>query len=113
VFEKTSLLRFHGMDKNAWKRFDKSGSFCYDIAFPGFKYNMMDIQAAMGLHQLKKLDGFNAARMRLAQRYQALLSHTKGLMVPVEVSYPHRHAWHLYTPLFTTSVIFCSILPHE
>lgn len=105
VFEKVSLLRFHGMDKNAWKRFDKAGSPRYDIAFPGFKYNMMDIQAAMGLHQLKKLDHFNAVRLRLAQRYQQLLSHTKGLLVPAEVAYPHRHAWHLYTPLIDIDVL--------
>ena len=52
VFEKASLLKFHGMDREAWKRFAKAGSPRYDVALPGFKYNMMDIQAALGLHQL-------------------------------------------------------------
>src|SRR5258706_12949129 len=47
VFEKASLLKFHGMDREAWKRFAKSGSPRYDVALPGFKYNMMDIQAAL------------------------------------------------------------------
>lgn len=99
VFEKVSLLRFHGMDKNAWKRFDKSGSARYDITLPGFKYNMMDIQAAMGLHQLKKLEGFIKTRAALAEKYQRAFSGTKGILRPVAVPYPHRHAWHLYTPL--------------
>ena len=62
VFERASLLKFHGMDREAWKRFAKEGSPRYDVAIPGFKYNMMDIQAALGLHQLKRLDGFIAER---------------------------------------------------
>ena len=48
VFEQASLLKFHGMDREAWKRFAKEGSPRYDVAVPGFKYNMMDIQAALG-----------------------------------------------------------------
>jgi dTDP-4-amino-4,6-dideoxygalactose transaminase len=99
VFEKVCLLRFHGMDKNAWKRFDKSGSAQYDISLPGYKYNMMDIQAAIGLHQLKKLDGFIAVRAARAQKYQEFFSQVRGLILPQAVAYPHKHAWHLYTPL--------------
>ena len=56
--EKVKLLRFHGIDREAWNRFGKSGSQHYEVHHPGFKYNMMDIQAAMGLHQLQKLDRF-------------------------------------------------------
>lgn len=99
VANKVSLLRFHGMDKNAWKRFDKSGSPRYDIVMPGFKYNMMDIQAAIGLHQLKKLDGFIKERTKRVLKYQEAFKNLKGLILPVSVPYPHRHAWHLYTPL--------------
>ena len=99
VFEKVSLLKFHGMDRNAWKRFAKSGSPRYDIAMPGYKYNMMDIQAALGLHQLPRLEGFLAERARLAARYDELLSNLPGLILPQRVAYPIRHAWHLYTPL--------------
>jgi dTDP-4-amino-4,6-dideoxygalactose transaminase len=60
---------------------------------------MMDIQAALGLHQLPRLDGFLAQRERLAARYDAALSGTLGLILPQRVPYPVRHAWHLYTPL--------------
>jgi dTDP-4-amino-4,6-dideoxygalactose transaminase len=99
VFEKASLLKFHGMDREAWKRFAKAGSPRYDVAVPGFKYNMMDIQAALGLHQLKRLDGFLRERERLAARYDEALDGLPGLILPQRVAYPVRHAWHLYTPL--------------
>ena len=99
VFEKASLLKFHGMDKESWKRFAKSGSPRYDVSVPGFKYNMMDIQAALGLHQLPRLDGFIAERERLAARYDEAFANLPGLIRPQRVPYPIRHAWHLYAPL--------------
>jgi dTDP-4-amino-4,6-dideoxygalactose transaminase len=99
VADKVALLRFHGMDRNAWKRFDKSGSHRYDIGEAGFKYNMMDIQAAIGLHQLPRLEGFIAERARQAAVYDTALREMPGLVPPSRVPYPHRHAWHLYTPL--------------
>jgi len=99
VFERASLLKFHGMDKEAWKRFAKSGSPRYDVAVPGYKYNMMDIQAALGLHQLPRLESFLGERARLAARYEEQLADTPGLILPQRVPYPSRHAWHLYTPL--------------
>ncbi len=94
-----ALLRFHGMDREAWNRFGKKGSQHYEIIAPGYKYNMMDIQAALGLHQLKQLDGFIARRTELAQRYQKLLAGWKQWSLPATPAYAHKHAWHLYTPL--------------
>jgi len=99
IAEHAALLKFHGMDRNAWKRFDKAGSPRYDIALPGFKYNMMDIQAALGLHQLPRLDGFIEARRRIALRYQDAFRDLDALLLPEPVPWPARHAWHLYTPL--------------
>ena len=99
VFERASLLKFHGMDREAWKRFAKSGSPRYDVALPGYKYNMMDIQAALGLHQLPRLESFLRERARLAARYDEKLAGAPGLILPQRVPYPSRHAWHLYTPL--------------
>ncbi len=64
--EEISLLKFHGMNREAWKRFSAQGNPGYDIMLPGFKYNMMDIQAAIGLHQLPKLDDFIARRTAIA-----------------------------------------------
>ena len=67
-------LRFHGIDREAWNRYGKSGSQDYEIVLPGFKYNMMDIQAAIGIHQLESFEGFIARRTELAERYQEALS---------------------------------------
>jgi dTDP-4-amino-4,6-dideoxygalactose transaminase len=97
--EKIALLRFHGMDREAWNRFGKTGSQHYEIITPGYKYNMMDIQAALGLHQLPALDGFIKRRTELAQRYQRLLADWPQLTLPGVPKYGYRHAWHLYTPL--------------
>lgn len=97
--ERMALLRFHGMDREAWNRFGKSGNQHYEIVEPGLKYNMMDLQAALGLHQLPALDGFIARRTVLAQRYQKLLAGFPQWTLPQTPAYPHRHAWHLYTPL--------------
>ena len=98
VFETVSLLKFHGMDRNAWKRFAKSGSPRYDIALPGYKYNMMDIQAALGLHQLPKLDRFIERRAAIAAAYQHDFADAP-FFLPRPVPWPSRHAWHLYAPL--------------
>jgi dTDP-4-amino-4,6-dideoxygalactose transaminase len=94
-----ALLRFHGMDREAWNRFGKKGSQHYEIIAPGYKYNMMDIQAALGLHQLKQLDGFIKRRTEIAHRYHRLLKDWPQWTLTREPSYSHRHAWHLYTPL--------------
>jgi len=94
-----ALLRFHGMDREAWNRFGKKGSQHYEIIAPGYKYNMMDIQAALGLHQLKQLDGFIKRRTELALRYHKLLADWPQWTLTKAPAYPHLHAWHLYTPL--------------
>jgi len=97
--ESIALLRFHGMDREAWNRFGKSGNQHYEIVTPGFKYNMMDIQAALGLHQLPALEGFVERRTEIARRYQTLLKGWAEWTLPGTPDYPHRHAWHLYAPL--------------
>ena len=94
-----ALLRFHGMDREAWNRFGKKGNQHYEIIAPGYKYNMMDIQAALGLHQLKQLDGFIKRRTELALRYHKLLADWPQWTLTSAPAYPHLHAWHLYTPL--------------
>lgn len=90
------LLRFHGVSKDAWKRFQGGSGPRYDILEPGYKYNMLDLQAALGLHQMPKLDRFNAQRTRLAARYDELLAGLSGLTPIGRVPYPSTHAWHLY-----------------
>ncbi|MGD0843310.1 MAG: DegT/DnrJ/EryC1/StrS aminotransferase family protein [Geobacteraceae bacterium] len=97
--EEISLMKFHGMSREAWKRYESSGTPNYDIMLPGFKYNMMDIQAALGIHQLRKLDAFIARRTEIARFYNAAFADVEEVRTPGLVPYEHRHAWHLYTPL--------------
>lgn len=97
--EELSLMKFHGMSREAWKRYTASGSPNYDILLPGYKYNMMDIQAALGLHQLPKLDGFIAKRAEIAEFYNAAFADVPELKPPGLAPYQQRHAWHIYTPL--------------
>ncbi|KAF0218676.1 MAG: DegT/DnrJ/EryC1/StrS [Geobacteraceae bacterium] len=97
--EEISLMKFHGMSREAWKRYESSGTPNYDIMLPGFKYNMMDIQAALGIHQLGKLDGFIAKRTEIAEFYNTAFAEVDEIKTPAHVPYDHRHAWHLYTPL--------------
>ena len=97
--EEVSLMKFHGMSREAWKRFAASGTPNYDILMPGFKYNMMDIQAAIGIHQLPKLDGFIDRRRDIAEYYNREFAGVAELALPAYAPYQQRHAWHLYTPL--------------
>lgn len=88
--------RFHGIDRDAFNRFAKGGSQHYDVIMPGFKFNMMDLQAAIGIHQLKALDTFIERRRVLAKRYKTLLEGIKGLALPQTPPYDHEHAWHQF-----------------
>ncbi len=101
--ERVALLRFHGMDREAWNRFGKSGNQHYEIILPGLKYNMMDMQAALGIHQLVELDGFIMRRTELALRYKQALAGWPQLQLPTAPAYAHRHAWHLYSPLINVA----------
>lgn len=97
--DRLRVLRFHGLSKEAWNRYSEKGVSEYEILEPGFKFNMLDLQAAIGLHQIKKLDRFIETRKKLAQNYLAAFADLPGLILPREVEYPHRHTWHLFTPL--------------
>lgn len=91
------LLRFHGIERDAWKRYGKGGNPEYDIHQPGFKYNLTDIQAALGLAQLSRLAEINSRRVELAELYMGGLKGIVGLELPGVPEYPNVHAWHLFT----------------
>lgn len=90
------LLRFHGIERDAWKRYGKGGNPAYDITTPGFKYNMTDMQAALGLAQLSRLGELNQRRKAIAEMYLQELKGIDGMGLPVCPSYEHIHAWHLF-----------------
>lgn len=91
-----ALLRFHGVERDAWKAYGGAQLPLYDVVQPGLKYNLTDIQSAIGLHQLRKLPAFNAERTRLAARYDAALADVPALRPLGRVAYPCTHVHHLY-----------------
>ena len=94
--KKLRLLRFHGIERDAWKRYGKGGNPSYDIAEPGYKYNMPDILAALGLAQMERWQEFNQRRVRLAELYLEGLKGISGIDLPQVPEYDHIHAWHLF-----------------
>lgn len=88
-------LALHGMSKDAWKRYSEAGSWYYEVLEPGYKDNMTDIQAAMGLHQLRKLEGFISRRRQIAEFYDAAFAASDELELPKELN-GRRHVYHLY-----------------
>jgi dTDP-4-amino-4,6-dideoxygalactose transaminase len=95
LVEEARLWGLHGMSRDAWKRYSSEGSWYYEVVRPGFKYNMTDMQAAIGLHQLKRLGGFHARRREIVRRYNAAFSVLAQFQTPVERP-EVEHAWHLY-----------------
>jgi len=85
----------HGLDRDAWKRYGPEGSWGYEVLCPGFKYNLTDIQAALGMHQLRKLPDFHARRRQIAHRYNTAFARCRALELPVEHE-DIEHAWHIY-----------------
>lgn len=94
--DRARVMRLHGMSRDAFDRFTaKVPSWYYEIVAPGFKYNLTDIAAALGLHQLARLEGFQAKREALAAAYREALAGLP-LVLPPEPAAGDRHAWHLY-----------------
>jgi len=85
----------HGMSRDAWKRYNANGSWSYDVTCPGFKYNMTDMAAALGLQQLKKLPQSYARRRSIVQKYHSAFGSRGEIQLPTERD-DVQHAWHLY-----------------
>ena len=99
--EKLAIMSLHGISKDAWKRYSDSGHKHWDIVYPGYKYNMFDLQAAIGLPQLTKIDKFWMRRLELKARLDAGLRQIPELMFPAERDYG-KHAHHLYPVVVRT-----------
>lgn len=97
--QRMTIMQLHGISKDAWKRYTADGSWYYEIHQPGYKYNMTDIAAAIGIHQLNKCDLMYNKRKNIAKQYNHAFSTLDAyLSTPFvyqnKVTYPH--AWHLY-----------------
>ncbi len=94
--DEIKLRALHGMTKDAWKRYSDEGFRHYQVVSLGFKYNMMDLQAAIGIHQLERVEENWLRRREVWSYYQDALS-TSGLILPADPRADTRHAYHLYT----------------
>jgi len=95
VLDEARVWSLHGMSRDAYKRYTSEGSWRYEVVLPGFKYNMPDLQAAIGLHQLKRLHSMQTRRMAIVAQYDETLGRVEELETPVarpEVD----SAWHIY-----------------
>lgn len=90
------VLGLHGMSKDAWKRFGDDGYRHYQVVEAGFKYNMMDLQAAIGIHQLARIESYWNRRREIWQRYNEMFADLP-IDLPAEPEAGTRHAYHLYT----------------
>lgn len=95
VTDKVAELSLHGMSRDAWKRYSDRGSWYYEIVDAGYKYNMSDIQAAIGLCQMRRIDELRNARDRIAHAYDEAFRDLSGVVVPTLRVNGH-HAHHLY-----------------
>jgi len=95
LIEEARVWSLHGMNRDAWKRYTRGGSWYYEVVRPGFKYNMTDIAASIGIQQLRKLNRFQARRREIVSRYNKAFSQFESLQTPVERP-GIEHAWHLY-----------------
>jgi dTDP-4-amino-4,6-dideoxygalactose transaminase len=94
---RAKVMRLHGINRDAFDRFTaKVPSWYYEIVAPGFKYNLTDIAAALGLHQLKRIDGFQVRREQIATRFDQALADLPLVLPPRPQHAGDLHAWHLY-----------------
>jgi dTDP-4-amino-4,6-dideoxygalactose transaminase len=95
LLQRLRVLCLHGMDKDAWCRFAPGGKWKYDIVEAGYKCNLMDIQSAIGLHQLKRAESMLARRREIVALYRKRLEGVEYLRLPPDAT-NGRHAWHLF-----------------
>lgn len=93
--ERCAIMRLHGINRDAWKRYSESGSWYYEVVAPGYKYNFTDLQASLGLPQLKKVDNMWNSRKAIAQKYTEAFKDLD--LITLHTILPDRESsWHLY-----------------
>jgi len=93
--ERARIMALHGMSRDAWKRYEKGGSWRYEVVAPGFKCNLTDVASAIGLCQLRKLERFHRRRLEIVEAYSRAFGAEAALEPPVQRAHVE-HAWHLY-----------------
>ena len=94
--QRMRTMRLHGISHDVFDRYHKANQWYYEVVEAGYKYNMSDIMAALGLSQLQRIDAFRERRAAIASAYTAAFAKVKGLVLPPEAEQGDLHAWHLY-----------------
>ncbi len=95
LIDRLGRMSLHGMSSDAWKRYSERGPWYYEILEPGYKYNMNDLQASLGVGQMERVDEFRIERARIAAIYTAAFENLQALKIPRDYERGN-HAWHLY-----------------
>ena len=93
--ERMRIAGLHGMSKDAWKRYSKGGSWFYEIVMPGFKYNLTDLAASIGIEQLRKVEKMQQKRAKIAAMYTQAFSKIPQIEILEQKKYG-TNAWHLF-----------------
>lgn len=111
IAERCRIMALHGISKDAWKRYTAEGTWYYEIVAPGYKYNMTDVAAALGLTQLAKAETMWRRRQAIAHAFNSVFAELPELQIPTDsglrrqpnghdhsaaLGYDYQHAWHLY-----------------
>ncbi len=97
IIDRAKVMRLHGISRDAFDRYQsKTPAWFYEVIEPGFKYNLPDICAALGLQQLKKIDRFYEQRQRMAEKYNQVLADLPIILPPYPQDSDSTHAWHIY-----------------
>lgn len=97
VYQRAKTMRLHGINRDIWGRFtDRSAGWEYDVIAPGFKYNLSDVAAAIGIAQLERAELFRRKRQHCAEVYYDLLGNVEWIDLPVCKTPHEHHAWHLF-----------------
>jgi UDP-4-amino-4,6-dideoxy-N-acetyl-beta-L-altrosamine transaminase len=100
------ILSLHGISRDAWKRYMAAGTWYYEVQLLGYKYNMTDLQAALGICQLHKLDAMNTRRQQIATQYHRAFAEMDFLTpFPPNLPSDRTHVWHLYTILLNLEAL--------
>jgi perosamine synthetase len=95
IAERCKIMRLHGINRDAWKRYTESGSWYYEVVAPGYKYNFTDLQASLGIPQLKKVDAMWESRKRIAAKYTEALKELDTIQLHT-IKPDRDSSWHLF-----------------
>lgn len=95
IAERCAIMRLHGINRDAWKRYSESGSWYYEVVAPGYKYNFTDLQASLGIPQLKKVDMMWESRKSIASKYMEAFKDLDLITLPT-IKSDRESSWHLF-----------------